>query len=361
MPLIHRVAVGDVRLPIVCQAVIELAHHTAFLGQLDSAIQLAIRAEKAAAQREIHRQAKAAGMVGFAQFQRGMFAESIAPLERGLNLARESADSRQMMFILRYLGGALGILERVQAGRAYLEEALLVARQLNDRLNEQRLLLYIGVIDVENHHYEQAYIHFKAALAMIEETADKSLEARIANAVGYTLARLEQFAEALPYHERSRRLAHEMRQPFQESHALHNLCTVKRKMGNLADAERDGLEALRLAQIHQLHDPESYAYLHLGYVWLALNRPNAAHDAFARSRDGWHAQNRSALALEAQLGIAAVALRRQSVDAAWAIVEPILDQIADGLPSGIDEPQEINATIYQTLTAIQDSRAAQFV
>lgn len=65
-----------------------------------------------------------------------------------------------------------------------------------------------------------------------------------------------------------------------------------------------GREALRLAQQNDLADPIAYAWLHLGYVFRERGKFPEAAEAFLRSRDGWLAQERSGLAIEAIAGLA---------------------------------------------------------
>ncbi len=152
-------------------------------------------------------------------------------------------------------------------------------------------------------------------------------------------------------------ISREIQQPIQESHALHNLCTVERKRGNLAQAEIYGQEALRLALANELPDAAHYARLHLGYVWLAAGELEEAAAAFQLAADGWAAQQRTNLAMEATVGLAAVALQRGNLLGAGALIEPIVPLLMVRAPEGTDEPFEMYLTCYRILAAGGDPRS----
>jgi tetratricopeptide (TPR) repeat protein len=162
---------------------------------------------------------------------------------------------------------------------------------------------------------------------------------------------------AVPHHQRSRQIAHEIDDPSQESHALHNLCTVTRKQGRLETAEAYGREALRLGQVHQLANPEAYAWLHLGYVLLELHQFAAAAMAFDHSRVGWDTLGQMPLVIEATAGLAAAVWHRGDTDAALAQTETVLNYIATNPLYGVDEPFQVYVTCYQILHAHDDPRA----
>ncbi len=166
--------------------------------------------------------------------------------------------------VLRHLGNVVTDLGDRAQGDLYLEEALQVHRKLGNRTQEQAVLLYLGVTHLERYKYVVGRTYLQEALHLIQATGDRALEARIENALGFVLAALGKYKAALDHHHRSRQISRQIDDPFQESHALHNLCAVNRKLGRLETSEAYGREALRLGLEHHLLDPEAYAWLHLG-------------------------------------------------------------------------------------------------
>jgi tetratricopeptide (TPR) repeat protein len=214
----------------------------------------------------------------------------------------------------------------------------------------------LGVTHLERYEYVVGRTYLQEALRLIQTTGDRALEARIENALGFVLAALGEYEAALGHHHRSRQISQQIDDPFQESHGLHNLCTVNRKLGRLETAEAYGREALRLGLEHHLLDPEAYAWLHLGYVLLDMKRLSAAADAFARSRTGWISLGRMSLAMEATAGQAEVALRQGKLDEALVHVEKVLRYLAENSLDGTDEPFHIYLTCYRVLQARGDAR-----
>lgn len=183
--------------------------------------------------------------------------------------------------------------------------------------------------------------------------------ARITNAMGFMLATLGDLQTALDYYARSQQIRNEIHDPFQESHALHNLCTVNRKPGRLNEAEVHDNHALELAQTYSLPDPEGYAWLHLGYVWLEQGVHQLAADAFRKSRACWRNQGRARLVIEAEAGMAATALAVGNADEARRRAEALFSYWETHGLHGVDEPMQIALTCYRAFNTGGDERARQ--
>ena len=206
-------------------------------------------------------------LLGQAFARQGASNRSRTCLEAALVEARRADDLPLEGEALRYLGTVLKDLDERQQGDTYLLQALQIMQRLGNRSQEQAILLYLGVSAIEALDYVTGRMYLEEALGLIQSTGNRPMEARIQNAIGFVNAALGELEIALLYHERSRQISHEIGDPFQKSHACHNLCTVNRKLGRLELAEQHGQEALRLAQQHNLADPEAFAWLHLGYVF----------------------------------------------------------------------------------------------
>lgn len=282
-------------------------------------------------------------------------------IEEALALARQLGNHRLLGHVLYTLGAVLGEMEERSQAEAYLQEGLTLQRQRGNWMTEQRILVFLSRLRIEDNDYQSGRGYLAEAMHLLQRTDNRPAEARIVNTLGYVEAMLGNYPAALEHHAASRRISQEIQQPMQESHALHNLCTVYRKMGNLLQAEAAGEEALRLALVYDIPDAASYARLHLGYVWLACGDPEEAAAAFQLARDNWQSQQRTNLALEASVGLAAVAYQADNLAQAALLIAPVVPILATRLLEGTDEPFEIYLTCYRILSAQQDPQAAELL
>ncbi|MFN8445404.1 MAG: BTAD domain-containing putative transcriptional regulator [Caldilineaceae bacterium] len=281
--------------------------------------------------------------------------------EEALVIARQVAQPALLGDILNNLGNTVAGMGQRRQAEAYLQEGLQIQREQGNRMAEQRLLLYLSLIKIENGEYQAGQRDLMEALHYLQLTGNRPTEARIVNALGYTDAMLGNYTAALERHHTSRRISREIQQPVQESHALHNLCTVERKRGNLELAEEYGQEALRLALVYDLPDAVNYARLHLGYVWLAKGDLEEAALSFQLAADGWQTQQSTNLQRESLVGVAAVAYRQDQLQQAADLIRPIVPILLECVPDNVDEPYEMVLTCYRILTALQDERAAKLL
>jgi len=274
-----------------------------------------------------------------------------------LALARQVGNQHLLGQVLYTSGAVLGEMDERSQAEACLQEGLTVQRQQGYRMDEQRTLIYLSRLRIEDNDYQRGRGYLAEAMHLLQLIDNRPAEARIVNTLGYVEAMLGNYPAALEHHAASRRISQEIHQPMQESHALHNLCTVHRKMGNLQQAEASGEEALRLALVYDFPDAANYARLHLGYVWLACGDLEEAATAFQLARDSWQSQQRINLALEASVGLAAVAYRSGNLAQAATLIAPVTPILATRVIEGADEPFEMYLTCYQILSAQQDSLA----
>ena len=321
------------------------------INQSQAIIQLA------KARGDVHRQARGYLHWGYSLELAGQPSQARRQLETGLELARQAGDSVLEGRLLRYLGGALIDLNEYEQGRAVLLEALALLRAANNRAEEQPVLLYLGIDHIERREYEEGRDYLELALQLAPSTANQAQEARIRNALGFVNAALGDLEAALPYHRQSRELGYTIRAPLIESHALHNLCTVQRKLGRFADAERDGMEALRLAEAYRLDDPTAYAWHHLGYLYADMGKLPEAGGTFDTAGETWAELERDDLAIEATAGRARVAFLQGQTSDALDDVELVISFMEENSLAGIDEPLEVYLTVVTILAELADDRA----
>lgn len=303
------------------------------------------------------RNADAWRLIALLHDQTGDTIVAIQAFEQALAAAQRAENPLLFCEVLRRYGLSLSNLGHHKQALACLHQALQVAQQESYRTQEQSLLLYLGLLYSEMHDLLRAMHYAQAALSLIQATGNRPLEARIQNMTGFGYAQVGQLEQALPYHEQSRQISQEIGDPFQESHALHNLCTVNRKLGRYDLAEHYGQQALRLGLGYHLPDPSAYAWLHLGY--LAADRGDFAQAAeyFQLSRDSWAEQGQYALRLESQAGLARALLHLGQGQAAQSALGEVLSALDAGPLDGVDELFEVYLACYDVLRSVGDARA----
>jgi tetratricopeptide (TPR) repeat protein len=346
--------------PLRQHLLVELAELLIRQSKLNTAIDCANEALMLAVSRQdVPGQARGRQVLGYAYDRQGQSATAREHLESGLMLVRKTGQTALEGELLRHLGNATISLGDQECGERYLEHALQIHRRIGNRAQEQAVLLYLGVSRSNHYDHLRAWNYYQEALQLVQATGDRYLEARIENALGFELATIGQLEAALAHHQRARQIAHDIHDAAQESHTLHNLCTVSRKQGHLETAEAYGREALRLAQVHQLDEPAACAWLHLGYALLELEQLAAAALAFDHAQAGWRTLNQTHLVMEATAGLAAVALQRGDFGEARVQIDPVLDYLATHPLHAADEPFQVYLTCYQVVRAQNDPRAAQ--
>jgi tetratricopeptide (TPR) repeat protein len=248
-------------------------------------------------------------------------------------------------------------MDERELGVSYLQQSLAIMRRLGNRSQVQSIVHTLGVNFVEELDYVSGRLYLEESLQLSQATGNRTLEARIQNATGFVYAALGDFETALSYHEHSRQISYEIGDPFQKSHACHNLCTVNRKLGRLEIAEQWGREALLLAQQNNLADPDAFAWLHLGYVLRDRGKLLQAAEAFTHSREGWLTLGRKSLEIEALAGLAGVHLKLNDLPKALSLVEQVVEFLAQHRLEGVDEPIQVFLTCYHVLRRCDDGRA----
>ena len=158
-------------------------------------------------------------------------------LEDALTIAYRAGPKGPTGEVLLTLGVVYAETGERSWSEACFQEGLQLQRSLGNRLAEQRIVIYLGRLRIEDGDYQAGQRYLEEAMHLLQLTGSRPAEARIANSLGYVDAMLGNYTAALEHHAASRRIRREIQQPIQESHALHNLCTVERKRGNLAQAE----------------------------------------------------------------------------------------------------------------------------
>ncbi len=236
------------------------------------------------------------------------------------------------------------------------EEAHRILARTGNRVQQQRLLVFQGLSMIDTNELEGRRL-LEQALALCPDTGDRTLESRILNALGYALARVGRYHEALQHQRKGLSICTADQEVMQMSHALHNLCVDCYGMGDYEQAYRYGMEALRIAEVNNLLEGIAFAQLHLGHVLAEMCQLDEAAHALTVARDTMDRLDRQIQRAEANAGLGHVARLRGNLSTALAHAESALPHLLPTLASGMDEPSRVYLHCYQVLAACKDSRA----
>ena len=311
------------------------------------------------AQRTANREYEARALVQWGKALDELVQPAAAAVKYGeaLTLARQLAHWSLIGLILIEMSHPLRDVGKPSEAEAALRESLEIQRDQGNRLAEQRALLYLAVCKREAGDLQADRNYLIEAMELTTLTANRHVETRLLDALGYNHSLVGDYRAALAYHEESSRIAQEINQPGQVCHALRNMSTAHRKLGNLALAEEYGLESLRLALLHKIPNDINLTRLHLGYVWLAAHRLPEATTVFQLAYASWDEQHVVHLSQEALVGLATVELHSGKSTHAAARIAPLAPSLLDHVPIGVREAVEMHLACYEILAAVGDARA----
>ncbi len=179
--------------------------------------------------------AKALHAAGYIQWVECDYAEARLLLEEALAIAREVEDQRELEKAVLLLGPVLYSLGEYEAARLSLEEGLLLARKLQDRRAIAWSLVAMADLAQLQGNTEQAQGLYKESIGLLRELEDKGLFA-------FTLRRLGLVMLADQDYERSRVLCQE---------SLELTVAIRNRRGVAACLV--GLAGLAIAQGYCVH------------------------------------------------------------------------------------------------------------
>ncbi len=211
----------------------------------------------------------------------------IAALERAAD--RPATPSR--LKALHASGTLAWRLGDITVARSLLEHALVVSRELGDRVREGRVLSNLGGVAIHQADEVAAQAFLEQAVAIHMATGNRAMEARVLNNVAALAITRGHFLEAQAAVERSLALSRELNNPMEEATALSHLGFLAQHRGEFAQAQALHERALATAMAFGVREFEVEEVRHLGEIALAQGDLTAAREHF-----------RSALATSKEIG-----------------------------------------------------------
>ena len=216
----------------------------------------------------------------------------------------------------------------------YMEasELWLAARKLREAAGAFRNIgeVYQAVGDTEN-----ALVYYKKGLVLARQVNDKLEQSRVLNDLGYLHFGLGNTSEAMKSCLAARSLGRKLGNREVEAQAISNIGETYYSSGDLTKALTYQEEALELWQTLGNHSGQAQSAVALGYVYLNLSDPKKALNLFHEALDSWrsvndlHGQATSLIALgnlQSKLGNKQEALN--SYNAAKTLTQQVGDRSA---------------------------------
>ena len=225
---------------------------------------------------------------------RGDYPAGQAYFDEALPIARELQDREALVFITRQLGNIGNALGDLEAAGGHLEESLQLAREIGDRASEVNALNSLGINARARDDFEAALRHYQLGLDLAVEIGDRNLRAMLTGNVAEIHYLQGDFASAKRLSERALTLAQEAANDSLVASARFWLGASLLRLGEAQQAQLHMDEALRMAVAMRADSalvfvlPE-YARLWAGHgevtksvEWIGLARHHPASDSVGR-------------------------------------------------------------------------------
>ena len=305
-----------------------------------------------------------------------VYNQSAGALMRMGKLEEAMEESQACLQLARQVGGrifegkiitlmGLIALEMKEPFRAqdYFQEAINIARELNERTLESRSLNNMGnCFAYVQRDYYQALNYYKQAYAIMEEIGDRyGLGLELAN-LGWLYGLLGDFLTARKYHEQALIVAREVGNTYQETFTLLNLSGV----AEIQRVEDDAVKFARLAVDMTENESDkvakAWAHLYMGNAYALTGEYAMAREGFQRSLDLRREMGQHTFATEPLAGLINLALQENNLTLAGQLAEEIMQYLSGGGSlEGIEEPLRVYHACYNALEIIKDPRSGEIL
>ena len=292
-------------------------------------------------------------------YRQGKFKEAMTLGRKNLELARQKGNLLEQGKILTSIGqGALEMGDPNGEAQAFLDEAVSVARAIQDRtLEVQTLNNLANLAGFIKGDYVSARKYFEQGLQISREQGDRKLQSFAIVNLGWVAGMLGDFDDARSYYAQSLSIARESGNRLTEAYTLLNFASVVGIQGDLESALQSTLQALKMFKESGERNGEAWALFYHGQVALAQKDFEKAIELFNESVLLRTQLGLPILVFEAQAGLVQVALENGDLAFASENAEMIVSHLmSGGTLEGAEEPLRIYLSCYQTLAKTQDPR-----
>jgi len=232
------------------------------------------------------------------QVYRQAGAETALPVfEELLRLFRENNETRNVALANGYVGECHWRLGDFTQARDYLDQALLLKRELGDRLQQGKTLNVLGLLEWDLGNFEQAIERFEAASAIGEELGNRKLEGATLNNLSMVYDELGDYQRSLGQYQQVLEIYASTDFPRGKGDTLGNIGGVHLLLGHYSKAVEYYRQALQISEqlesvsaMSQDHGNLGLSYTGLGQIDTALKHfdlaLNLAEESGMRQEQG---------------------------------------------------------------------------
>jgi tetratricopeptide (TPR) repeat protein len=189
---------------------------------------------------------------------------------------KKKPDRKRIANILKKLGDLYRNTGQPQKGLKYLQEALALHRQLDDKQGEASDLSDIGLIYRELGEMNKALKYIRDALQLSRQVKDKLEESNQLGNLGIIYSEFGQQHEALKYQQEALTLDRQMGNKYGEAADLGNIGLIYRMLGQPDRAREFFQEALELDRQLGFKKEEASDLGNIGLIYIDLGQTQKA-------------------------------------------------------------------------------------
>jgi serine/threonine protein kinase/tetratricopeptide (TPR) repeat protein len=227
----------------------EVARRASVVGSMDEAIRILQRGLNMLPPEPTKLRMDLQIQLGSALAIKGSYDEAIAELQPALQTARQLGERSAEAVALAELGRITGVFRGdEEAGQAYFDQALPIARELQDLPALVFITRQLGNIGNALGELEQARAHLEESLSLARQIGDRASEVNALNSLGINARARDDFAEALRHYQQGLDLVVEIGDRHLRAMLTQNVAEIHYLQGDFAAAKRLSQRAMALAQ-----------------------------------------------------------------------------------------------------------------
>ncbi len=282
--------------------------------------------------------------------------------QMALSLAKEQDLPGAEADCYRYMGVVCEENGRYTQAKSLYKQALALYETIHDRRGQSNMLNNLGKIAYDRGEYTAALRYWDHAKSNYLEIGDKPGSCRTQINQSAIYMDLGNYDRAKELNDEALKLSRKIGLRFGETLSLINLSLIYHYLADQEAALLYGSQALNLSLEMGSKRLEGFAHQTLGRVLKASDRHQESADHYWEAVAIWHEMGQSALLMEAEAGLANVALAGNALTEATAHIESILGKLS-GISelNGAESPFEVYLICHNVLAATKDTRAKQIL
>jgi tetratricopeptide (TPR) repeat protein len=156
------------------------------------------------------------------------------------------ASQRTRIELLQQLGKEHQSVREFTAAKEYLQEALMLCRELQYQSGEAESLFYLGNVCLDNREFVQSRIYFQQALPIYQTLNDQQNQAGIYHQLGRVAEELREYEEARKNYQQALAIYVEFGDRYEQAGTYHQLGIVAQELREYEEARNNYQQALAI-------------------------------------------------------------------------------------------------------------------